>query len=83
MKALFLKNLRLQSKQKGTNCCQILTPILCILFTFLMKTIAEQNMKVGAIFEPIYTPVKFNNLSYFDERNLRSRNLLQWVIYSC
>jgi hypothetical protein len=31
-----------------------------------MKTIAEQNMKVGAIFEPIYTPVKFNNLSYFD-----------------
>lgn len=53
----------------GTNLCQILTPILCILFTFLMKKVAEDNMNVGAIFEPIYYPIKFSNYSLFDQKN--------------
>ena len=36
-KALFLKNLRLQSKQIGTNICQIMTPIICLIFTFIIR----------------------------------------------
>ena len=40
-------------------------------------------MKFGAIYEPIYYPLKFDNLTYFDQLNTRSRNLLQWVMYSC
>lgn len=61
-----MKNLRLQSKQKGTNICQIFTPILCLLFTFLMKTIAEANMDIGSAFEPIEYPLKFNDWEQFD-----------------
>ncbi len=48
-----------------------------------MKTIAEQNMKVGAIFEPVFYPVKFNSFKQFDILNANSRNKFQWVTYSC
>ena len=65
-KALFLKNARLQSKQIGTNLCQILTPVLCIFFTYLMKTLAEDGVPVGAKFDPLYYPFKFNDYVDFD-----------------
>ena len=48
-----------------------------------MKTIAEQNLKIGAIYEPVYDPLKFDNLTYFDKINNYSRNPLQWVMYTC
>lgn len=85
-KALFLKNIRLQSKQIGTNLCQILTPVLCILFTFLIKTLVEDSMPVSAKFDPVYYPVKFNDYVTFDDINddgNSSRNKLKWVIYDC
>lgn len=46
-KALFLKSATLQSKQLGTNICQILTPIICLLFTYLIKVIAEKNLNIS------------------------------------
>lgn len=48
-----------------------------------MKTIAEQNLPVGAVYEPVYYPVKYDNLSYFDKINNGSRNRLQWMMYTC
>lgn len=48
-----------------------------------MKTIAEQNMKVGAIFEPLDYPVKFVSFKDFDTLNPNIRNKLQWVTYGC
>ena len=65
-KALFLKNLRLQSKQIGTNVCQIFTPIICILFTYLMHTIASENMPLGSLYEPNAYPYKYNNYTRLD-----------------
>lgn len=44
IRALFRKSLTLQLRQKGTNCFQILTPILCLLLVFLMKSIAETQL---------------------------------------
>jgi hypothetical protein len=83
-KALFLKNLKLQSKQKGTNICQILTPILCIVFTYLMKAVAQQNIQSGALFQPLLYPVKFDNFTQFDSMNrVKTRNKLQWISYVC
>ena len=82
-KALFLKNIKLQSKQIGTNLCQIFTPIICILFTFLMDTIASDNMPQGALYEPNIYPYKFNNYSTFDSLNEGLRDPLIWFAYDC
>jgi hypothetical protein len=43
-KALFIKNATLQSKQIGTNICQILTPIICLIFTYVIQVIAKANI---------------------------------------
>lgn len=48
-----------------------------------MKEIAEQNMKIGAVFQPMYYPVKFDNMVEFDKINNNTRDKLQWVMYSC
>jgi hypothetical protein len=37
IKALFLKNGQLQAKQPCTNICQIMTPVICLIFTYLIK----------------------------------------------
>lgn len=47
-----------------------------------MKTIAEQNIKIGAVYEPVNYPIKFSNLSYFDLLN-SNRYPIQWVMYHC
>lgn len=36
-KALFIKNLKIQSRQPCTNLCQIITPIICLIFTVLIR----------------------------------------------
>jgi hypothetical protein len=53
-----------------------------------MKYIAQQNMKVGAEYQPWLNPVKFNNLTEFDKINSDQvktyrRNKMQWVTYAC
>lgn len=49
-----------------------------------MKTVAEQNIKVGAVFEPLLYPLKFSNFMKFDQLNPKAnRSKLQWVTYTC
>ena len=60
VRALFLKSLSLQLRQKGTNCCQILTPILCLLLVYLMKTIAESQIE-----ENVLKPVQLETIPRF------------------
>jgi len=43
-RALFRKSATLQLRQKGTNCCQILTPILCLALVAIMKALAESQL---------------------------------------
>jgi len=49
-RALMKKNFALQAKQKGTNICQILTPIVCLIFIILIKTIAEGRLSPAFTF---------------------------------
>ena len=44
IKALLLKNLHLQKRQPFTNCCQIITPIICLILTILIRNAAIDNI---------------------------------------
>jgi len=46
-RALFYKSAGIQWSQKGTNCCQVLTPLVCLLFVFLIKKLAESQINNG------------------------------------
>jgi ABC-type multidrug transport system ATPase subunit len=46
IRALVRKNASLQWKLKCTNCCQILTPLICLLFIVLIKQLAETQSGV-------------------------------------
>lgn len=84
LKALLSKNIRLQSKQKCTNVCQILTPVICLLFTFLMKELASEGLPAGSVYEDNLYPYVFNNYQQFDTLNPgMRRNNLQWFLYNC
>ncbi len=95
LKALFLKNGLLQSKQPCTNICQILTPVICLIFTYLIKELASQNLPGGSLFADSPYPYVFGNYSLLDtysqiltpagnKSGLPSRkNPLQWYIYNC
>ncbi|KAL4456247.1 hypothetical protein ABPG74_014208 [Tetrahymena malaccensis] len=56
-RALFYKSISLQSKQIGTNLCQIFTPLICLIFVFLIKKLAENQF--GTTFSLDY-PFIFN-----------------------
>ena len=67
MKALFIKNLKIQSRQPLTNLCQILTPIICLLFTLAIRNVAIAHVPTDK--DSIYNiapfvPFKFNNYTY-------------------
>jgi hypothetical protein len=43
-RALIRKNLSLQSRQKGTNCCQIVTPILVMAILLILQLIIRNEL---------------------------------------
>lgn len=49
IKALFLKNCLLQYKQPCTNICQIITPVICLLFTYVIKVLAADGLPTGNV----------------------------------
>lgn len=70
IKALILKNLHLQKRQPCTNCCQILTPIICLVLTIVIRNVAIANIPnsndtvYGAY--PLLS-MKFNDFSLIDQ----------------
>jgi hypothetical protein len=70
IKALILKNLHLQKRQPCTNCCQILTPIICLILTIVIRNVAIANIPnsndtvYGAY--PLLS-MKFNDYSFVDQ----------------
>lgn len=66
LKALFLKNGLLQAKQPCTNICQILTPVICLIFTYLIKELATQNIPNSSLFEDSPYPYVFGNYALLD-----------------
>lgn len=95
LKALFLKNGLLQAKQPCTNLCQILTPVICLIFTYLIKRLASQNLPTGAIFADNPYPYSFGDYSIFDKYSQTIDNSgklsgnptrkipLQWYLINC
>lgn len=70
IKALILKNLHLQKRQPCTNCCQIFTPIICLLLTIVIRNVAIANIPNSN--DTIYgiyplLAAKFNDYSLIDQ----------------
>jgi hypothetical protein len=56
MRALVRKNLVLQSRKKGSNLCQILTPVLVILILALLQAITVFNLNlILLLFESFFS----------------------------
>lgn len=66
LKALFLKNGLMQAKQPCTNICQILTPVICLIFTYLIKELATQNIPNSSLFKDSPYPYVFGNYALLD-----------------
>lgn len=66
LKALFLKSGLLQAKQPCTNICQILTPVICLIFTYLIKELASQNIPNSSLFQDSPYPYVFGNYALLD-----------------
>lgn len=95
-KALLLKNGLLQSKQPCTNICQILTPMICLIFTYLIQKLATDNLPNGALFTDNQYPYVFGDYRLLDQyskivnkadrtlqANSSRNNTLEWYIYAC
>jgi hypothetical protein len=67
LKALFLKNGLLQAKQPCTNICQIMTPVICLIFTFIIKKLATDNIPSGSTFQDNPYPYVFGNYTLLDK----------------
>ncbi len=93
-KALLYKNAQLQSKQPCTNCCQIMTPVICLIFTFLIKQLATENLPKGTLYADSTYPYVFDDSTLFDQNSLNidkqgqpisnspsRNNSLQWYVY--
>lgn len=64
-----LKNIKIQARQPCTNICQILTPIICLIFTILIRDVAISKIPTDndSIYSQFPTiPVKFNNYTLED-----------------
>lgn len=95
-KALLLKNGLLQAKQPCTNICQILTPMICLIFTYLIQKLATDNLPNGALYTDNPYPYVFGDYTLLDQYskviNKTDRlpqadparnNTLQWYLYAC
>ena len=85
IKALILKNLHLQKRQPCTNCCQILTPIICLILTIVIRNVAIANIPTSN--DTIYgiyplLAMKFNDYSLIDQvRDYVYREEAQYYIF--
>jgi len=89
--ALIKKSVALQAKQKGTNICQVLTPIICLLFVWLIKSIMSGQLTQKYSFQlpfPFMFNVPYN--SVYGKGNelvkgmvspITINECLQWYLY--
>lgn len=87
----------MQAKQPCTNCCQVMTPVICLIFAFLIKKLASDNLPNGVLYGDNTFPYVFGNNKLLDTNSLRidkntfqpipnspSRTIpLQWYLYEC
>ena len=78
-KALFLKSATLQAKQIGTNICQIVTPIICLIFTLIIQLVANANMEFATTDYTI--PIPLGDMPQGDAAKLVRYECPQWFLY--
>lgn len=85
LKALLFKNIKIQSRQPCTNICQILTPIICLIFSILIRNVAISKIPTDndSIFTKFPTiPQKFNDYTLEDfAPDLVKRACTQWYAF--
>lgn len=72
IKALLYKTASIQSKQVCTNICQILTPIICLIFTIMIRNVALENLSSNN--DNVYNKFpmvgfRFNDFQYLNALN--------------
>ena len=82
---LLIKNFNLLTKQKGTMICQIITPIICLAFVFLIQIIVQANIgksAYGVKFDypfflnlPIYDRLQYSKLP------IKITSCNEWYLY--
>jgi hypothetical protein len=74
-----------------------MTPVICLIFTYLIKTIATDQLPKGSVYDDRTYPYVFNDFSLVDTTSLKvnsttlqpipgqpTRNIpLQWYMYEC
>ena len=74
------------SRQKGTLTCQIITPILCLLFIYIVKLIVETQIKKTSFGLKLSIPYLFNIPIYsklkYAEQIIRVDSCDEWYLYS-
>lgn len=77
-----IKNIKIQARQPCTNICQIITPIICLLFTTLIRNVAISKIPNDndSIFKQFpLIPQKFGDYSLEDMfPDLVYRDCAQW-----
>lgn len=72
-----------------------MTPVICLIFTYLIKKLASDNIPTGSLFDDNPYPYVFGDYALLDKyskmldpnglpTNISSRdNPLQWYLFSC
>jgi ABC-type multidrug transport system ATPase subunit len=88
IRALLRKSATLQLRQKGTNCCQIFTPILCLFLVYLMKEIAGSQLEKNEVkpveletIPRILNPPVVPNYVIYNLLGLEVTSCEQWYYY--
>ncbi len=63
MRALFYKSAKIQQRSFCSNFCQIITPLLCVAFTLVVKIISSEvittKVEMPAFPRPLDMPIMY------------------------
>lgn len=68
MRALFYKSAKIQQRSICSNVCQIITPLLCVAFTLIVKIIASEvvtsKVEIPSFPRPLNMPIIYELLPF-------------------
>ena len=85
LKAIIHKNYHSFLRQKGTIFCQIITPLLCLLFIYLIKIIVEEQLSKSSFGIQLNIPILFNIPLYtklqYSDLIIKFPSCDEWYLY--
>jgi hypothetical protein len=68
MKALLYKSIKIQQRSMCSNFCQIITPLLCVAFTLIVKIITSEivtsKVEMPTFPRPLDLPIVYDMLPF-------------------